>query len=198
MYSFTALEPKPEIIHKSQIHNDRVAEAFKSSCIVVSDKIVLSVLVVFLVFEGEPHTEDALCGIWVAAVCCIDVLVGDLFVILRDKVQLVGRRFDDVANCIRLNEVHGRDQVGDLLNHTDQCNLHRSGLHMAAFHLDVQDRNQHFLGRGAAMHKVLSAAGNFKDVVANRERYDLGIAVSKNIGHLKRANTFAQLMVKRP
>ena len=104
-------------------------------------------LPLFLVFEGEPHSEDALCGIGVAAVCCIDVLVGDLFVVLRDEVQFVGHGFDGVAYCIGLDEVHGRNQVGDLLNHTDKCNLHRPGLHMAAFHLDVQDRDQHFLGR---------------------------------------------------
>ena len=184
------LKPKPKIIRKRQIHNDRMAEAFKAGCIVVGDKVILLILVIFLILECETHTEDSLRSIRITLICHIDVLIRDLLVIFRNEVQLICSRLDCIADGIRLDEVHGCDQIRDLLNHADQRNLRRSCLHMAALHLNIKNWHQHLLRRRSAVHKVLAATGYFEHVAADRIRYDLCIIISKDPGHRHKLNTF--------
>ena len=104
-----ASEPKPKIIRKRNIHDHRMPEALDPRRIIVHDQIVLLVLVILLILEVEPHPEDPLCLIRITFIRNIDILIGDLFIILRNEIDPVGRRFDRITDCISLYEVHCRD-----------------------------------------------------------------------------------------
>ena len=122
-----------------------MTECLNSGRIIVNDKVILLILVVFLVLECEPHPEDSLLRIGVTTVCDVSILVGNLFVILGDEVHLLRGFLNRIADRIGLDEVHRCDQVRDLLDNANQSDLCRPCFHMAAFHLDIQYRYQHFL-----------------------------------------------------
>ena len=77
-------------------------------------------LVVFLILECEPHPEDTLLCIFLATVRYIAVFVRDFLIVLREEENAVFCRFYSIADCIRLDKVHGSDQVRNLMDDADQ------------------------------------------------------------------------------
>ena len=103
------------------------------------------VLVVFLILECEPHPEDTLLRIFLTTVRHITVFVRDFLIVFREEENAVFCSFYSIANGIRLNKVHGRDQVRNLMDDADQSNLCILCFHVTALHLKLQHRHQHFL-----------------------------------------------------
>lgn len=99
----------------------------KSHC---SHQIIVLVLAVFLVFEGEPHPENPVLGSGIMVICYINILVGNLLAILRHKVEPEGSCLHHIADWFRLDKVQRGDQVHDLLNKADQHNLNSLGLYV--------------------------------------------------------------------
>ena len=103
------------------------------------------VLVVFLILECETHPEDTLLRIFLATVRHIAVFVRDFLIVFREEENTVFCRFYSITDCIRLDKVHGSDQVRNLMDDADQSNFCILCFHVTAFHLKLQHRHQHFL-----------------------------------------------------
>ena len=91
-----------KIIRKRQVHNNRVPKQLHARGGIASHQIIGFIPVIFPVFEGKPHPENALWSFRLPAVGNIGVFVGNPLVLFRNEEHLLGRFFYHIADRLRL------------------------------------------------------------------------------------------------
>ena len=150
--------------------------------LVISYEIILLIFVISLILKRKTHAKQPLLHIFISLVGHIDIFIGNLFIILWQKIQLICRTLHHITDRFWLNKIKYSNQVRYFLYQTHKHNLNSTCFHCAFIHLYINHRDQHFLWRWTAMYVVESGIPFCrKNACATRAGYNLIVLIPEHI-----------------
>ena len=181
---------KAEISCEGEIHNERMAGYIYARFRVSDNQEIRLADIIILILEGKPEPECPIGRIFFPAVSPIgDFIRNELPISIHKAYQICGF-LDSISNRFRLNEIQRCNEIGNLTNGVNETDLYRPHISLAPFHVDLNDRDQHFLRRRATVYIILAAAAPRLEYTGpNGERNYPAVLVSQQVAEIQVLHT---------